>query len=186
LPLQALPARACLRRRGGELAEAGLGCCQRRLGLIVRGERLLLEVGGQAGCVGERDDLGLEALQRLLGLADQRLLARHVAVELLDAGLELPLPVGRALRLALQVVLLDLEAGEDGALGRLLVAQRLQLRGRVGFCPQRLGLGLGGVADLLQRRCEIGLLAVDLGLRLHHRRCSTTASSLRISPEISL
>ena len=40
------------------------------------------------------------------------------------------LPVGGALRLALQVLLLDLEAGEDGALGRLLLAQRLQLRRR--------------------------------------------------------
>ena len=131
--LQALAARARLGCRRGELAQAGLGALERGLGLIVRGERLLLEVGRQARRVGERGDLGLEALQRLLGLGDQRLLARHVALELLDARLELALPVGGALRLALQVVLLDLEAGEDGALGRLLVAQRLQLRGRVGF-----------------------------------------------------
>src|SRR6185503_9535079 len=52
------------------------------------------------------------------------------------------------------------------ALGRLLIAQRLQLAGGVGFGPDRLGLGLGGAPDLLQSRREIGLAGIDLALRL--------------------
>ena len=166
LRLQALPARARLGCRRGQLAQAGLGDPERGLGLIVRGERLLLEVGRQARRVGERGYFGLEALQRLLGLGDQRLLARHVATSCSTrASSSLCRSAVRCAsrsRLSCSIS----EAGEDGALGRLLVAQRLQLRGRVGFCAERLGLGLGGVADLLQRCGEIGLLAVDLGLRL--------------------
>ena len=166
LRLQALAAGAGFGRGDGELAQARLGALESSLGLIVGGKRLLLEVAGKLGRVGERHRLRLEARDRLLGLGDQRLLARHVAAELLDAGLELLLPVGGALRLALQVLLLDLEAREDGALGRFLIAQRLQLAGGVGLASDRLGLGLGGAPDLLQRRGKIGLPGVDLALRL--------------------
>ena len=166
LRLQALPARAGLGRGNGELAQARLGTFEGGFRLIVGGKRLLLEVAGQAGRVGERDGLRLEARDGLLGFGDQRLLARHVAAELLDAGLELLLPVGGALRLALQILLLDLEAGEDGALGRFLIAQRLQLAGGFGLGSDRLGLGLGGAPHLLQRRGEIGFPGIDLALRI--------------------
>ena len=163
--------RLCRRARASavavvELVQARFGALERGFGLVVGGERLLLEVGGEAGGVGERRGLGVEALDRLLGLGDQRLLARHVAGELLDAGLELALPIGRALRLALEVLLLDPEAGEDGALGGLLLAQRLQLPGGLRLGPDRLGLGLGGAPHLFQRGGELGLLGLDLALRL--------------------
>jgi len=82
----------------------------------MRGERLLLKVGRQTRRGGERGELRFQVLQRLLGLGDQRFLARRVATELSDARLKLPVAVGRAACLTLQVVLLDLEAASTAPL----------------------------------------------------------------------
>ena len=102
---------------GGDGGQPGFGTLA-VLRPLVSGQRLLLEVGGEAGGVGERGRLGLEAGDGLLGLGDQRLLARLVAAELLGAGGN-----SRCARqcagLALEVLLLDAEAGEDGAFGSL-------------------------------------------------------------------
>ena len=134
-------------------------------GLLECGERLLLEIGGQPRRVGKRSLFGLEPVEALLGLADQRPFAGKIAVELIDAGVQLPIALGGALHLALEVVLLDFEAGEDRALRRFLVAQRLQAGAGVGLGSQRLGLGFGGARDLLQRGGEVALLGIDLPLR---------------------
>ena len=128
----------------------------------------------------------VEALERLLGLGDQRLLARHVAGELLDAGLELALPVGRALRLALEVLLLDPEAGEDGALGRLLVAQRLQLAAASASALSALASASVARPTFSSAAARLASSASTWACASAQRRCSTMASSLRISAEISL
>src|SRR5262249_6902930 len=76
LRLQALAACACVCCRGGKRTEARFGVRELRLGLIVCGERLLLKVGRQTRRGGERGELRFQVLQRLLGLGDQRFLAR--------------------------------------------------------------------------------------------------------------
>ena len=88
-------------------------------------------------------------------------------LELLDAGLQLAQALGGALGLALQVVLLDLEAVQHGALGRLLIAQRLQLVGGLGLGAQRLGLAPRSPAPAFSSAAASSASSlVDLALRL--------------------
>ena len=187
LRLQALPARARFGGAGGELGEPHLGGLEGGVGRVVVGQRLLLEIGGEAGGVGERLGLGIEPRQRLLGLGDQRFLARQVAPELGDAAFELALAGRRALRLALQVVLLQLEAVQDGALGGLLLAQRLDLVGGLRLGDDGLGFGLRGAGRPSRgRRRAPPPRHRPAPARPSSADAPATASPLRISPDSSL
>ena len=165
--LQALAVRPRLRDRAGQLAQARFRGPESGLGLIVGGERLLLELGGELLRARKRRRLGLQARQRLLGLDDQLLLAGPVALQLREPALQLPAPLVRALGLALEVLVFDLEAVQDGALRGLLLAQGLDPGGRLGFPAQRLRLGLRGLPEPLQRDRQLGLARIDLALGVH-------------------
>ena len=166
LSFRALALRTRLGRRGGQLAQPrfrrGEGGCR----LVVGDKRLLLEGAGQLVGIGERLLLGLQPRQGVLGLGDQRLLAGAIAHQLLNPGLQLFAPIGVALRLALEVLLLDLEAVQNRTLGSFLVAQGLDAVGGLCLRPQCLGFGLGGPPDFFQGGGKVGLPALDLLLRL--------------------
>ena len=167
LSLCALPAGPRFGRGRGDLAEPCLGILERGGGLVVGGQRLALEVRRQLVGIGKRLHLAFEAGDGFLGLGNQRLFARAVARELLDAGLQIQAPLGIALGLAFEVLLLDLEAMQNSTLGGLLLAQRLELLGRLRLGAQGLGFGFGRPAHFLERGRQARLFALDLRLRLH-------------------
>ncbi len=84
-----------------------------------------------------------EPAQDALGFGDMLLLASEVAGGLREPRLELGLARLGAGLLALKRVALDAQPMQNGGARRLLVAQRLELLGRLGLLAQRLAFGLG-------------------------------------------
>ena len=166
LAFDAEASRPRLCRRARQLKQPQLGTLEFCVAGFVALQSLLLEVGGQRRGAGERLGFRLQPRQRVVGFGAQKLLTLQIMAELLDAGLQLTAAVGGALRLALQIVLFDLEAVQHRTFRCLLIAQRLQLGGGVSLRAQRFGLALGRQRQVFQRARQIGLFARDLVLRL--------------------
>ena len=164
---QARPAALQLEVAGGDFGKMCLGLLLAASGLGEQGPGALLGFDGAGLRLSVRRDLGLETGQDLLSLGDEGALALKVVPHLARARLELALAVGGALGLALEILLLDVEARNGGGALGFGLAQGGKSLGELSLLAQSSGLGLGRLGKAGERggkRCFLGL-DVRLGPR---------------------
>ena len=115
---------------------------------------------------GNGRQIGIEMNERFLGFADEPGFAREIGFELLQARIEFASPIGRTLRLALQVFLLDFESRQRRSFFGFGFAKRRQPFRQTKFLVEGFRFRFRRGSETRHCVRELRLVLVDTRLRI--------------------